>query len=224
MAILSSSYGIGGNPNQQPLAPSGGVTGAYGLYNTAVNQQANDYSNIMQGYKDLSSSPGYANVANLAQTGGYSDSDQANIRERGISPIRSIYASANRDVDRQKAIQGGYSPNYGAVKAKMAREMSDQVSNATTNVNATLAQNIAQNKMQMAPQFAAQGEKPLQNMQSLYGTTPALSSLFGNQALQSAQLQNNINQAPAVNGGGGYNMMPSNGVSARRPVIGGGSY
>jgi len=189
------------NSQYPPLISSaaGGVTGAYGLANTAINQQAGDYSNIMKGYQDLASSPGYQNTANLAMSGGYSPEDISSIRERGISPIRSIYASANRDVDRQKAIQGGYSPNYAAVKAKMAREMSDTISNQETNVNAGLAERIAQNKIQMAPQFAAQAEKPLQNQQSLYGTTPALSSLFGNQALQAAQLQNNINQAPQVN-------------------------
>jgi hypothetical protein len=31
-------------------------------------------------------------------------------------------------------------------------------------------------------------------MTSLYGTTPALAQLFGNQALQGAQFQNQINQ------------------------------
>lgn len=186
-----------GNYNQRSL-PRSGVEGSYGLYNTAVNQQASDYGNIMQGYKDLASSPGYQNVANLAVTGGYSPEDQASIRERGISPIRSIYASANRDIERQKALQGGYSPNYAAVKAKMAREMSDTISNKTNDINAGLAERIAQNKIGLAPTFAAQGEKPLQMQASLYGTTPALSNLFGSQALQAAQLQNNINQAPAI--------------------------
>jgi hypothetical protein len=210
---ISSAYGTN---------PGSGVTGSYGLYNTAVGQQATDYGNIMKGYQNLSSSPGYQNTANLAQTGGYSDADQAAIRERGISPIRSIYASAQQNVDRNKALQGGYSPNYGAVQAKMSRDMSTQIGDQTTKVNADLAQNIAQNKMQMAPQFAAQAAQPLQNQQSLYGTTPALSNLFGNQALQAGQLQNNINQAPAITPYGTPNS-PYSGT-APKPILSGGGY
>jgi hypothetical protein len=194
-----------------PSAPASGdqfpgVTGAYGLYNTAVGQQAQDYGNIMAGYQNLPSTPGYQNTANLAATGGYSDQDKEDIRARGISPIRSIYSSAQQNVDRNKALQGGYSPNYNATQAKMARDESQQISDATTNVNATLAQNIAQNKIGLAPTYAAQETAPLEGQKSLYGTTPALASTFGTQALQAANLQNNINQSPAIGSGygGGY--------------------
>ncbi len=186
-------------PQQQQQNNSlGGIPGSYGLYNTAVQQQAGDYGDIMSQYKNFSSNPAVQNVNQLAQTGGYSDADQANIRERGISPIRSIYSSAMQNVDRQKALQGGYSPNYGAVQAKMARELSGSLSDASTNVNAQLAQNIAQNKMSIAPTAANLAFQPIQGQQSLYGTTPALASTFGNQALQAGQLQNQINQAPAA--------------------------
>lgn len=197
-------YGAAGfealrQPQTPPPQPLGGITGAYGLYNTAVGQQAGDYSRIMQGYQNLGSNPAYQNLADLSTTGGYSEGDKADLRARGVSPIRSVYASANRDVDRQRALQGGYSPNYNAVKAKMAREMSDTISNQTQNVNADIASRVAQNKIGLAPTYANMASEPLKAQQSLYGTTPALSSLFGNQALNAAQLQNNINQAPAVN-------------------------
>lgn len=201
-------------PQPQTL---GGITGAYGLYNTAVDQQAQDYSRIMQGYQNLSSSPAYQNLADLSSTGGYSEADKADLRARGVSPIRSVYASANRDVDRQKALQGGYSPNYNAVKAKMAREMSDTISNQTQNVNADIASRVAQNKIGLAPTYANMTAEPLKAQQSLYGTTPALSNLFGNQALNAAQLQNNINQAPAVNRGNSSGW----GSSAMKVPVGG---
>lgn len=238
MAILPSVYGatpMGGVPAggmfNMPRPPvSDPLTGSYKLHNTAVEQQAGDYDSIMKGYKDLlaktgqlqpysastARAPAISNLANLSSTGGYSDTDVANLRERGISPIRSIYAGANRDVDRQRALQGGYSPNYNAVKAKLAREQSESIGGAMTNVNAQLAQNIAQNKLSAASPYASitsaqagaedeasqfnrrelpqQQAQALQGMTSLYGTTPALASLFGNQALQGAQLQNNINQ------------------------------
>jgi hypothetical protein len=235
-------------------APVGGggsdpLTGSYNLYNKAVEQQAGDYGNIMKNYQDLlnkanSFTSGYnpatatyqqspdltdaiSKLKGLSETGGYSDQDIQNLRERGISPIRSVYASAQRNVDRNRALQGGFSPNYNAVTAKMARELSDQIANQVTNVNAGIAQNVAQNKLNITPQYAGTtaGQSNLANemgsqnadrvnqakqfgmqipfqyasdalhgMTSLYGTTPAMSSLFGNQALQAASLQNQINQ------------------------------
>lgn len=245
-------------PPQSQTKPPTPLENQYRTYETAVKQQAGDYDSIMQNYKDLFArantsqmtmpSPmtaesfnyrpssdytsALANLRGLSQSGGYSDSDITNLRERGISPIRSVYAGANRDVDRQRSLQGGFSPNYNAVKAKMAREMSDQMSNAMTNVNAGIAEKVAQNKVGLGGQLAgiAQNESGLQNqigmrntdarnqaqmfnmdlpfkvgnfnqnsisqalqglqgMQGIYGTTPALSSMFGNQALNSAQLQ-----------------------------------
>lgn len=217
-------------PVVDPLAAS------YGIANTATQQQAGDYGSIMQGYKDLmsrntnasapyqqsaASAESLSNLGGLAQSGGYDAAGIADIRARGMSPIRSIYASANRDVDRQKGLQGGYSPNYGAVKAKMARELSGSVGDAMTNVNATLAQNIASNKLNASGNYASAAgaenslrnqsaqwnagnqqqnqNQALQGMTSLYGTTPALASTFGNQALQAGQLQNQVKQTNQTN-------------------------
>jgi hypothetical protein len=88
-----------------------------------------------------------SNLSDLSKTGGYSAADIDNMRARGVSPIRSVYANAQQDLQRQKALQGGYSPNLTAVTAKMAREMGSELSDATTNVNAGIAQNQAQNRL-----------------------------------------------------------------------------
>lgn len=200
MAGVFASYGpqeSSGRMKPQPRS-LGGIPGSYGLYNTAVEQQAGDYGNIMGAYKGLQNGPAMNNLAELSATGGYSEADKSNIRERGISPIRSIYSSANRDIERQKGLQGGYSPNYTAAKAKMAREMSSVISDKTTDVNAQLAQAVAQNRIGLAPQYTNAAIQPVQGQQSLYGTTPALANTFGNQALGAAQLQNQINQAPTI--------------------------
>lgn len=167
----------------RPRPPSNPLMDQYKVYNSGVQQNAEDYGNIMGGYK---------NFLQTAQSGGYTPQETADVRARGISPIRSIYSSANRDVDRQRSLQGGYSPNFAATKAKMAREMSDTIANKTTDVNATLAQNIAQNRLSAVP-------NALHGMQGLYGTTPALASTFGNQALQGAHLQNQITQGNRQN-------------------------
>lgn len=203
------------------------------------------------------------NLKGLADTGGYTDQGIADLRARGISPIRAIYANAQRNMDRNRRLVGGYSPNYNAASTKMAREQSGIISDKVTDVNAQLAQAIAANKLQAAPQYsaAASGEdarrlatyqanvdainkanaenaaatertnntnvgytneankfnaagrntfdeqelakhlEALRGMTGLYGTTPALANTFGNQALETAHLQNTINQqqnAPAL--------------------------
>ena len=190
-------------------------------------------------------------LSEYSQTGGYSGADISNIRERGISPIRSIYDAANRQIQRQKVLQGGYSPNLGAVTAKMARESAGQIGDITTRVNADIAQMVASGKLAGLQSLSsvAGRENELQNeinrenarlqnqvelsnaaeqrrvdelnnqmmlqieeinnrnrmqdintrlsatqgKQSLYGTTPALTQMFGNQVLA-----NNAQQMQAV--------------------------
>lgn len=201
--------GMGGPP-----ARTAGATGTSGgtpesLYGTATQQGAEDYSSIMQGYKDLIAknnqpnseySSAVTNLGDLAKTGGYSEGDKSDIRARGISPIRSVYSSAMQNVDRQRSLSGGYSPNYGAVQAKMARDLSSTISDKNTDINATIAQNVAGNRTANATGYAnaakTQSEIPmqaLQGMTSLYGTTPANAALFGNNALQRSTLQANVN-------------------------------
>lgn len=92
-------------------------------------------------------------IRELAETGGYSESDKSNIRARGVSPIRSVYSNAMQDLDRTRALQGGYSPNHTAATAKLTRELADRIAGQTTNVNADLAEKVAQGKMAMAPQL-----------------------------------------------------------------------
>lgn len=194
---------VAGSPSAAPAS-----TDQYKLYNTAVQQQAGDYSGIMKGYQDLlkkgpsaASSSAVANLGNLATTGGISPEDEANLRARGVSPIRAAYSAAARNIDRQKNLSGGYSPNQGAIQAKLAREQSEQLAQGNTNVEAMIAELRQKGRLSSAGQYASAASQQdnnqrdaLQGMTSLYGTTPALSSLFGNQALQGAQLQNQINQ------------------------------
>lgn len=251
---IQPKYGFGAS---QPNKPNSSVFGAYG---GAVNQAGEDYDSLMANYRGLlgsgggspvtsrpiqaqttpySSSPDVASaltsLRGLSENGGYSDADQANIRERGISPIRSVYANAMQNLQRNKTLQGGYSPGYSAALAKMTRDLSDSISSQVGNVNADLAGRIASGRMQGANAYfgAAEGQNNDRNrinesntnnvnrvnefnsnrdlevqntnnnlnerelarksgivndMRGLYGTTPALASTFGDQALRSAGL------------------------------------
>ena len=111
-------------------------------------------------------------LSDYSKTGGYSDSDINNIRERSISPIRSIYDSAQRGLNRQKVLQGGYSPNYGALTAKMARDSSSQIGDLTTRVNADIAQMVASGKLSGLNSLGnvASRDNELMNQASRYNT------------------------------------------------------
>lgn len=250
--------GLFGSYNPASTQPSSDSNLFSNAYPASIKQTGEDYDEIMQGYRNILQTPtqlqqmqyspltpqritpqtspeatrALGMASEFARTGGFSGKDISNIRERGISPIRSVYANAMRNIDRQRRLSGGYSPNYNAVTAKMARELSSTLADKTTDVNAQLAQMIAGNKasgisaylpaasrerdilnqiesenvgafnrasemnreqemrvaefnrMQQAQEQERQ-QRALQGMQSLYGTTPALASTFGNQALQS---------------------------------------
>lgn len=216
-----------------------------------------------------------------ATTGGYSEQEISDLRARGISPIRAIYAAALRNLSRQKNISGGYSPNYGALQAKLARESSAAIGDQTIKANADIAdrqasgrqaaismlsplvgnenqlnaniglentrakQRVAEfnaselsNVDKINAQMAMEVERmnrensnqtfnnqlnATQGMQSLYGTTPALTQTFGNQVLasnaQNLQGQQAISSAAqnrANTGLGLISRIPSSGFSAGR--------
>jgi hypothetical protein len=145
-------------------------------YTRAADRSFQDYGDIMGQYNKF------------ATTGGFSPTDIAAIRARAIAPTRAVYANANQAVNRQKAIQGGYSPGFGTLKARMARDMSSGLSDANTNAEAQIAQLINSGK-----QFGTSGAT------SLFGTSPGLASHFGgmqnqtmNNWLQAQGLQNQL--------------------------------
>jgi len=159
----------------------------------AAGRAFTDYEGVMNRYKQF------------ADTGGYSDEDLANIRSRAVSPIRSMYASAREGVERNKALSGGYSPNYNAAMAKMTREASQAGADATTNAEAQIAQMKHQGKL------AGMG-----GMAGIYGATPGLANMFGNQSLasmgqrlQGAGLQNDLGRT-MIQGQLGRAQVPGN--------------
>src|SRR5437773_5397071 len=50
-----------------------------------------------------------AGFSEFSKTGGFSPEDLANIRARALSPVRAVYSNAQREVNRQRSLQGGYS-------------------------------------------------------------------------------------------------------------------
>lgn len=132
-----------------------------GNYQNAINQNLGDYGNIMGQYQ------------NFAKTGGFSPTDIAAIRARSTNPTRGIYEQMQQGLQRQRALQGGYSPGYATASARLARQGSQAISDINQGTEANIAE------MRQRGQLAG-----LQGASSLYGTTPGLSNMFGNQVLQ----------------------------------------
>lgn len=139
-------------------------------YQQAANRAGQDYGDIMQGYKDFAGQnqqkTNLANVTNasynrspemshamgtfgeFADTGGYTPQQIQELRARGVSPIRSTFASGMQNLQRQKALQGGYSPNMTAAIARMQGGLGSQLAEQTSNVNAGIAE--AQNRNRLS--------------------------------------------------------------------------
>lgn len=207
-------------------------------YNTAVPEAQNDYRSIMDQYKNFVASPAaqrydYEKVdynrspeldsamrgyQGFADNGGFDENALRDMRARGISPIRAVYANSMNEMQRQKNLSGGYSPNFNAAAAKMRSGTSQQIADQTQNVNADIAKMVQSGRLaglgglgglsvsdmemsqraKLANQSAglnaanlnSQNIDPMrlaaiQGQQQLFGTTPGMASMFGNQVLQS---------------------------------------
>lgn len=161
--------------------------------NNSINANARgfeDYDRLMGSYNNLKFDPfvpiantsvnygrtpelsnSFDQYKNFADTGGFSPTDINSIRERGISPIRSVYQNINNELSRQRALQGGYSPNFGAVSSRLAREGSGQIADQVNNTNAQLAEMIQQGKM-----FGTQGYGNLSSHDNDLATQVALAN------------------------------------------------
>jgi len=92
-------------------------------------------SHALGGYRDF------------AETGGFTPQGLRDIRARAISPTRAVYSNAQDELNRARALGGGSMNNYGAVSAKLARDVSQQVSDANVNANAGIAQMVQQGRL-----------------------------------------------------------------------------
>jgi len=89
----------------------------------------------------------FSGFQDFAKTGGFSAADLANIRARAVSPVRAAYQNAQQQVNRQRSLQGGYSPGFGVLQARMQRTQGQGVSDAATNAEASIAEMVQQGKL-----------------------------------------------------------------------------
>lgn len=198
------NYGQGGIPGMG-LADYGRIGG---LYESLLPQYQNLYGDLRGQFGNFIGS-----ASNMANTGGLSEGDKANIRSRAISPIRSIYSRAQQNLDQQRAIQGGYSPGYATALSRFNRDMGQQTSDATTNAEGMIAELVQRGKLgglgawgsglsgMSSGLLGALGGQvsALGGLSGLYGTQPGMARLYGDlmnnatgQQLTAAGLQNNL--------------------------------
>lgn len=189
-------------------------------YNTGVEKNLRSYDDIMNSYQQFlgrgsgnaATSAAIGGFSDMANTGGLSEQDKMDMRARAIAPTRSIYDRGQQEVSRQRSLQGGYSPNATAALAKMSREQSYNISDINTNVNAGIAEMVARNKLAGLSGLGSVGSElsgqdiqaqlgAMGGMSNLYGTSPGLAGMFGDQVLSSQNnllqgqgLQNNLSQ------------------------------
>lgn len=99
----------------------------------------------------------------FADTGGFSPQDLQSIRARAVNPIKGIYQNLTGDMNRQRALSGGYAPGFGAGLARIGREGTQAVGNATTNTEANIAGMTQQGKLAGAGGLAQIGQNMAQN-------------------------------------------------------------
>lgn len=173
-------------------------TNTMNAYRSSIPTQAENYDEIMQGYRNVlgqgsgesdalmnqyksllagmgdyqdvqyqesgEQKTAFKDLKNLVDTGGLSDAETGDLRARGVSPIRAVYANMEREMGRNRALSGGYSPSYNATAARMAREGSESIAGAVTNVNAKIAEMKQAGKLSAAPQYAQLANSKTQGM------------------------------------------------------------
>jgi hypothetical protein len=132
-------------------------------YQQLLNQQQNGPSHATYG-ETSQFNEAFNNARELARTGGLSDSDQSNLRARGVSPIRAAYQNASRNMERQARLGGGRSANYNAAASRMAREQSESMAGAMNNVNAGIAEMVQRGRLTAAPIMGNLGNSSSERM------------------------------------------------------------
>ena len=164
-------WGIGQAQTDYGRSLGGTSAPGQGMGGGILQGQLGDYGNLMKQYQGW------------ADTGGLSEQDKANLRNRATSPLRALYARGQQDISRQRSLQGGYSPGATTALTRMNRNMGQGMSDATGNAEAAITQ-----MMQQGKQFGMGG------MSGMYGATPGLSNMFGNQVLGALGNQTNLAQ------------------------------
>jgi len=179
---------------------SGGGGGGGGDYSYGAESWD---PNLIQ-YNDPFTS--YTGFQDFSNTGGYSPQDISNLRARGTAPIRAAYANAEREIARQRSLQGGYSPNAFALQGRMAREQGQLGADAMQNVEAGMIDTRNANKfkglegMSDIEKQRLAGDLDVQKYNANAKNTAAQSNAGARNAAAAGSASNAMNAAAASRG------------------------
>lgn len=121
----------------------------------------------------------------FADTGGYTDSDKARIRERLTSPVSAMFDADKREINRLGRVQGGYGGARTAALARSGRDRARGIADVGRSAEMDLADRVRQGRLAGASGLAS-SENSLQGLKTgnmLQGIKAALQfqSDFGQQ-------------------------------------------
>lgn len=152
-----------------------------GALNTASNVGGGFASEAGGTYRDF------------ANTGGVTAGQQAETRKQAQGNVASIFDSLKQNLARRKAIQGGYSPGYGANEATLGREASAASSSAVNQANLGLLEMIRQGRLAGAGGLAGLSSEYLSQV-------PQLSGILGKLAVSKPSWMDQLQQGVEIGG------------------------
>jgi len=91
---------------------------------------------------------GFEGYEEFAKTGGFTPGESENFLRRATAPTAAIYGANKDELSRQKALQGGYSPGFGASEARLTRQAGIAGSEASLTGNLELNKQIREGKLE----------------------------------------------------------------------------
>lgn len=78
----------------------------------------------------------------FSKTGGYTPEAIANIKAQAISPIGAYATGTREELDRRRALQGGYAPGFDAANRALQRDTARNIGNTALAANVALQDRI----------------------------------------------------------------------------------
>lgn len=118
----------------------------------------------------------------FAKTGGLSDQDRSNMRQRGNAVIPAFYNRMKDAGDQQSAVQGGYGPGRMAMMSRMARDQSAGAQSAALNTELGITDQVNKGRQWGAAGMTdSEGKLGSLRMDSLRGATDAETGMVNSQ-------------------------------------------
>lgn len=129
----------------------------FGSVGAARDIDVSDLRNAITGYKEFRDTGGLSaeNIERMRgmggfeefqRTGGYTPEALANIKAQAISPIGSFATGTREELDRRRALQGGYAPGFDAANRALQRDAARQIADTSLAANIELQERVNQGR------------------------------------------------------------------------------